>query len=224
MFSDGTSAVGSTWTGCPARCWPGTCWPAWPSWSTRTARSTRPARSGITSQSVRHMTRALAARGFTGGRGRPAPGCRWPSTGWPPPGTREACTRRMLLGFQAAGGTLDARLAELAAGRAYNPPAQPPPAAAVFRGRVGPPGQRLPGDHRRVVRGAQERPWPPPAAAGTPAMHGWSGDNLRWLLARTGPVGIVAFGEHLGCSDNVVRQRGGVLEASRGPVPGPGRR
>jgi hypothetical protein len=36
-------------------------------------------------------------------------------------GPKEACTRRLLYGFQLAGGHLDAKLAELAAGRAYNP-------------------------------------------------------------------------------------------------------
>ncbi|MBD3788620.1 MAG: ComEC/Rec2 family competence protein, partial [Sphingomonadales bacterium] len=34
-------------------------------------------------------------------------------------GPKEACTRRMLQGFQASGGQVDARLAELAAGRAH---------------------------------------------------------------------------------------------------------
>ncbi|MGH3824593.1 MAG: hypothetical protein ACRDRA_17435 [Pseudonocardiaceae bacterium] len=38
-------------------------------------------------------------------------------------------------------------------------------------------------------------------------------------MARIGPVGIVALGQHLGCSDNVVRQRGGVLEASADLFP-----
>ncbi|MGH9061096.1 MAG: hypothetical protein ACRDZY_16530, partial [Acidimicrobiales bacterium] len=52
-----------------------------------------------------------------------------------------------------------------------------------------------------------------------PKEGGWSKENLRWLLARVGPVGIVGFGEHLGCSKHVVRQRGGVLEASRELFP-----
>jgi hypothetical protein len=52
-----------------------------------------------------------------------------------------------------------------------------------------------------------------------PREGGWSEDNLRWLLARIGPAGIVAFGRHLGCSEHVVRQRGGVLEASRDLFP-----
>ena len=70
--------------------------------------------------SVRHMVRQLDSAGFSGG----APGLRraqaaryWMAA----PGPREACTRRMLQGFQAAGGTLDAGVAELAVGRAFNP-------------------------------------------------------------------------------------------------------
>src|SRR5579859_8202548 len=69
---------------------------------------------------VRHMTRHLAAAGFTGGAAglRRAQAARyWMAA----PGPKEACTRRMLHGFQTAGGTLDARLAELASGRAFNP-------------------------------------------------------------------------------------------------------
>ena len=76
--------------------------------------------------SVRHYVRALAGmvaalaeRGFTGGaadlrRARLAE--YWMGA----TGAREACTRRMLQGFAAAGGVLDAGVAELADGRAYN--------------------------------------------------------------------------------------------------------
>ena len=63
---------------------------------------------------------ALAASGFAGSAAdlrRAQVAQYWVAAS----GTREACTRRMLQGFQAAGGTLDARVAELAAGRAYNP-------------------------------------------------------------------------------------------------------
>src|SRR6266702_1327122 len=68
-------------------------------------------------QSVRDMTRKLAARGFTGG----APDLRRPLAAeyWlAATGPREACTRRML---QAITARLDPQVAELAAGRAYNP-------------------------------------------------------------------------------------------------------
>jgi hypothetical protein len=173
---------------------------------------------GHYAQFIRHMTRHLAASGFAGGAAdlRRAQVARyWLAASGP----REACTRRMLQGFQAAGGVLDAGLAELAAGRAYNPQRshrQLPPYSETEWERLASTCQAVTGEsfaaHKRAL-----------AAAGRgqhPREHGWSEENLRWLLARTGPVGIVAFGEHLGCSDNVVRQRGGVLEASRELFPG----
>ena len=43
--------------------------------------------------------------------------------------------------------------------------------------------------------------------------------NLRWLLTRLGPVGLAGLGQHLGCSGEAVRQRGGVIEASRDLFP-----
>ncbi len=70
--------------------------------------------------SVRHMARQLDAAGFSGdasGLRRAQAARYWMAA----PGPREACTRRMLQGFQTAGGTLDAGVAELAAGRAFNP-------------------------------------------------------------------------------------------------------
>jgi hypothetical protein len=134
-------------------------------------------------------------------------------------GPREACTRRLLQGFQAAGGHVDATVAELAAGRAYNPQRNhrqlPPYREAEW--------DRLTRTCRAIVDESFASHKRALAAAGRgrhPRDSGWSGDNLRWLLARVGPVGIVDFGRHLGCSDNVVRQRGGVLEASRDLFPG----
>ena len=58
------------------------------------------------------------------------------------------------------------------------------------------------------------------AAAGRhPAGGGWNPDNLRWLLARVGPVGAAGFGQQLGCSEHAVRQRSGFLDASRDLFP-----
>lgn len=169
-------------------------------------------------QSIRHLTRALAPEGFTGGAAdlRRAQVARyWMAASGP----KEACTRRMLQGFQAAGGALDARLAELAAGRAFNPQRnhrQLPPYSETEWERLTWACRAITGEsfaaHKRAL-----------AAAGRgrhPREHGWSEENLCWLLARIGPAGIVAFGQHLGCSDNVVRQRGGVLDASRDLFPG----
>jgi len=168
-------------------------------------------------QSVRDLTRKLDARGFTGGAAdlrRPQMAEYWMAAGGP----REACTRRMLHGFQAGGGSLDARLAELAAGRAYNPQRnhhQLPPYPEAEWERLTQACRRITDEsyaaHKRALAAARR--------GRHPRDYGWSEDNLRWLLARVGPVGIVAFGHHLGCSDNVVRQRGGVLQASRDLFP-----
>ncbi len=168
--------------------------------------------------SVRHMTRSLDSAGFSGsvtGLRRAQAARYWMAA----PGPKEACTRRMLLGFQSAGGTLDAGVAELAAGRAFNPQRnhhQLPPYSEAEWERLAGACETVTGEsfaaHRQALAAA--------ARGRHPREHGWSGDNLRWLLARTGPAGIVAFGEHLGCSENVVRQRGGVLDASRDLFPG----
>jgi len=168
-------------------------------------------------QSIRHLVRHLDVRGFTGAAGelsRPMMAEYWMAASGP----KEACTRRLLQGFQAAGGVVDARLVELADGRAFNPQRSrrqlPPYSEADWL--------KLTRTCRSVVDDAFARHRAALAAAERgrhPRRHGWTPENLRWLLARTGPVGIVAFGEHLGCSENVVRQRGGVLEASRDLFP-----
>lgn len=168
-------------------------------------------------QSIRHLARHLDAGGFTGGAKdltRPTMAEYWMSASGP----KEACTRRMLQGFQASGGQVDARLAELAAGRAFNPQRShhqlPPYPEADW--------EKLTRTCRSIVDEAFDRHRSALAAAERgrhPRAHGWTAENLRWLLARIGPVGIVAFGEHLGCSHNVVRQRGGVLDASRDLFP-----
>ena len=168
-------------------------------------------------QSIRHLARHLDARGFTGGAQdltRPMMAEYWMSASGP----KEACTRRMLQGFKAAGGQVDARLAELAAGRAFNPQRShhqlPPYPEADW--------EMLTRTCRSIADEAFARHRSALAAAERgrhPRESGWTPENLRWLLARIGPVGLVAFGEHLGCSHNVVQQRGGVLDASRDLFP-----
>src|SRR5680860_681911 len=71
-------------------------------------------------QSIRDMARKLAGRGFTG-RVADLRRAQLAQYWMAATGPREACTRRMLQGFHAAGGQLDAHVLELAAGRAYNP-------------------------------------------------------------------------------------------------------
>ena len=169
--------------------------------------------------SVRHMTRQLAAAGFTGGAAglrRPQAARYWmaaprPEGGMHPPdaagvpGRRRAPGRRAWPNSRPAGpSTRSATTVSCRRTRRTSGHAWPAPADGIADESFA--------AHKQAL-----------AAAGRgrhPREHGWSGDNLRWLLARTGPVGIVAFGEHLGCSENVVRQRGGVLEASRDLFPG----
>ena len=145
--------------------------------------------------SVRHYVQALRGddsrrwrrRGFTGGAAdlrRAQLAEYWMGT----TAAREACTRRMLLGFAAAGGALDARVRELAEGRAYNP--QPfrrplPPYPEVEWARL---TRGLPGRGDDGLPGAQGRPGRSGARAGSRAQGGCDLDNLRWLLARNGPV------------------------------------
>src|SRR5664279_1546250 len=70
-------------------------------------------------RALRTLVRTLAEQGFTGGAGelrRAQLVEYWMAAS----AAGEACTRRMLQSFAAAGGALEARVAELVAGRAYN--------------------------------------------------------------------------------------------------------
>lgn len=168
--------------------------------------------------SIRDMTRTLAGLGFTGAAAdlrRRQLAEYWMGAS----GMREACTRRMLQGFLAAGGRLDAAVAELAAGRAYNP--QP------FRHPLAPYTEtewdRLTRICRALVDEAFTGHKQALAAAERgrdPREGGWREENLRWLLARVGPVGSAGVAGYLGCSVNVVRNRGGIGSASTDLFPG----
>jgi hypothetical protein len=168
-------------------------------------------------QSIRDMTRTLAGRGFTGGaedlrRGRL--GEYWMAA----TGPREACTRRMLAGFAAAGGRLDAQAVDLVAGRAYNQQRNHRQLPPYREGEW----DRLTAACRGIVKksfAAHQRGLAEAARGRHPGQGGWTGANLRWLLSRLGPVGLAGLGGHLGCSGEAVRQRGGVIEASRDLFP-----
>ena len=108
---------------------------------------------------------------------------------------REACTRRMLLGFAAADGALDERVRELAEGRAYNlqPFRRPlPPYPEVVWTRLAQASQAAVTTAYRAHRDAL-------AGAGRgqdPAAAGCDLDNLRWLLARNGPMTVFDVAAH----------------------------
>lgn len=162
-------------------------------------------------RALRMMDTALAERGFTGGAAelqRAQAAEFWMGTTT----AHEALTRRMLLGFASAGGTLDARVRELAGGRAYNPQyfRHPlPPYPEDVWSRLSQASQECAAAaywaHRDALAGA--------ARGHDPATHGCSLDNLRWLLARNGPMTAAHVASHAGASPAAVR-RAGLLQAS----------
>ena len=165
-------------------------------------------------QSVRDMTRKLAAGGFTGGAAdlrRPLAAEYWLAA----TGPREACTRRML---QAIAGQLDPQVAELAAGRAYNPQRNHralPPYPEEDRDRLASICRTIADESFAAHRQALDD-----AVGGQhPASGGWTPANLRWLLARTGPVPSAQFGEMLGCTRSAVQQRSGFTDAVKDLFP-----
>ncbi len=167
-------------------------------------------------RALRGMVAALAERGFTGGAAdlrRAQLAGYWLGT----TGAREACTRRMLLGFAAAGGALDERVRELAEGRAYNlqPFRRPlPPYPEIVWARLTQASQAAVTAAYRAHRDAL-------AGAGRgqdPAAAGCDLDNLRWLLARNGPMTVSGVAAHAGASVETVR-RAGLLQAAAGLFP-----
>ena len=168
-------------------------------------------------QSVRAMCRQLAELGFTGRaadlrRGQLA--AYWMAA----TGPREACTRRMLQGLRAAGGRLDPGVVELAEGRAFNPQPnhrQLPPYREAEWGRLTQTCRAITDDafaaHKEALAAA--------ARGQHPNSGGWTPANVRWLLARLGPVSAAGFAAALGCTAGAVQQRGGFVQASRDMFP-----
>lgn len=166
---------------------------------------------------VREMTRKLAGLGFTGRAGdlrRLQLVEYWMAASGP----RESNTRRMLQAFHGVTGELKTDVAELADGRAYNP--QP------FR-RPLPPYQESEWD--RLIRtcrtiadeefAAHQQALAAAAGGQHPTAGGWTPANLRWLLARLGPVSSAAFATELDVGPGAVWQRGGFFQASREMFP-----
>jgi len=164
-------------------------------------------------RAARAMVVSLGERGFSAGAAeltRPKLAEYWMGATVP----TEACTRKMLAGFDAATGGLGVGVRELVAGRAFNP--QPfrralPPFSEAEWARLGDAcTATIEGSfaaHQAALAGA--------ARGRDPAGGGWSEDNLAWLLARTGPTTVGAVGAHVGISAQTARNRGGFAEASR---------
>jgi hypothetical protein len=166
---------------------------------------------------IRDMARRLSAAGFTGSVAdlrRPHLIEYWMAA----TPDRESWTRRALEAFARNGGAVDPGVAELAAGRHFNP--------VPFR-RPLPPYREAEWERLAATCAeaastafAAHREVLAAAARGThPGEGGWSRENLAWLLARTGPVGAARFGQAVGCSYQTVRQRGGFYEMSADLFP-----
>jgi hypothetical protein len=166
---------------------------------------------------IRDMARSLSAAGFTGSAAdlrRPHLIEYWMAA----TPDRESWTRRPLEAFIRNGGDVDPGVAELAAGRHFNP--------VPFR-RPLPPyreaeWERLTAacaEAASTAFAAHKEALAAAARGAHPGEAGWSRENLAWLLARTGPVGAARFGQAAGCSYQTVRQRGGFYEMSAGLFP-----
>jgi hypothetical protein len=168
-------------------------------------------------QAFRQMARRLSGAGFAGRaadlRGRHLTEY-WMGTSGP----MESCTRRALAAFARDGGTIDSRVAELVAGRNFNP--------LPFR-RPLPPyreaeWERLAAacaEAASTAFAAHKDALAAAARGAHPGEAGWSRENLAWLLARTGPVGAARFGELAGRTYHEVLEQGGFHEVSAALFP-----
>ncbi len=161
---------------------------------------------------LKNMVKTLAGRGFTGGA-RQLTRVQLAEYWMGATVSREACTRRMLQAFHAATAGLAAGAGELAAGRAYNPQANRRPLPAYHDsewGRLIETCRALTGEsyaaHKRALASASR--------GRDPREGGWTADNLRWLLARTGPQTLADVCKYAAIAPATARRRGGLARVS----------
>jgi hypothetical protein len=175
------------------------------------------ATAGVYIRAFREMTRTLAAAGFTGRAAdlrRPHLTRYWMGT----TADRESCTRRALAAFARDGGILPPAVAELTAGRNFNP---------AFYHKPLPPYREAEWDRLAAACAAvadaafaAHKDALAAAARGSqPGKDRWSREDVAWLLARTGPVGAVRLGQLAGCPTGVVRRQSGFQEVSADLFP-----
>ncbi len=157
-------------------------------------------------RAARDMVTVLAGRGFTGGAAdlrRPQAAEYWMGATI----AREASTRAMLRAYRSAGGALDPAVAELAAGRAYNP--QPfrralPPYGETEWARLTEVCQSVTADSYRAHKAALAAG----ARGSDPGNAGPTAGNLSCLLARNGPLRTEEVAARAGVSAGAVRRAG----------------
>ncbi len=173
--------------------------------------------AGVYVRAFREMTRTLAAAGFAGRAAdlrRPHLTAFWMGT----TADRESCTRRALAAFARDGGTLHPAVAELTAGRNFNP---------VFNHKPLPPyreaeWERLAATCEAVADAAfaaHKNALAAAARGSQPGKGRWSRENVAWLLARTGPVGADRLGQLACCSPGVARRKSGFQQVGADLFP-----
>ena len=166
---------------------------------------------------IRDMSRSLSGAGFTGGAAdlrRPHVTEYWMGTA----PVRESRSRRVLAAFACNGGAVDPEVAELAAGRNFNPVPFRPPVPPYREAEW----ERLAVACSEAISAAFAAHREALAAAARGAHRreqGWSRENLAWLLSRTGPVTVGQVAELLGCSQGAARKRSGFQDVSGNLFP-----
>ena len=173
--------------------------------------------AGVYVRAFREMTRTLAAAGFAGRAAdmrRPHLTAFWMGT----TADRESCTRRALAAFARDGGTLHPAVAELTAGRNFNP---------VFNHKPLPPYREaewerlaasLRGGCRRRIRRSQGTRWPRPPGAASRARAGGPGRTSPGSWPGPGRSGRTGSGT-AGCSPGVARRKSGFQQVSADLFP-----
>jgi hypothetical protein len=160
---------------------------------------------------LRDITVFMTARGVRGGAGaltRAVLAEYWLQSG----GIRESTTRAMLAGYDDVTGALDAGVRALVDGRHFTPWPSGDPLVPYDQQQW----ERLQAICRRIADNAfaaHRRALTAAAAGQSPGRAGWSGDNLRWLLVRHGPLSIIQVAAHAGMSRTGVTRHGGVRTA-----------
>ena len=168
-------------------------------------------------KAARDMVVWLAAHGFGGGAGE-LTAAKLTEYWMGATSAQEACTRRMLAGFDNQTGALGEAVHDVVAGRAFNVQrfrrALPPYREAEWA--------RLGAVCQATIEASYESHRDALAAAARghdPATAGWGPDNLCWLLSRIGPSNLSDVAAHVGVSMATARQRGGFVEASAALFP-----
>ena len=167
---------------------------------------------------LRDIAVFMAARGVRGGASaltRAVLAEYWLQAG----GMRESTTRAMLAGYDDATGALGAGVRALVDGRRFTRFASGDPLAPYDRQQW----ERLQDTCRRIADDAfavHSRALEAARCGRDPQQAGWNDGNLRWLLARHGPLSTAQVAVHLGMSCTWIIRHGGTGTAFTELFPG----